>query len=55
MKLVVIDAHKVTYRVYEDRKFLAEFKTTNGEPAHADQVEQMRQFVVTQPQSGDAA
>jgi len=48
MKLVVIDANKGSYRVYEDRQFLAEFKTTNGEPADAAQVEQMRQIVSTQ-------
>lgn len=42
MRLVVIDAHKARYRIYEDRKFLVEVRTTTGELADADQIEQIR-------------
>jgi hypothetical protein len=42
MRLVVIDAHKLSYRVYEDRKFLVEYRTTDGLPADAEQVEEAR-------------
>ena len=42
MRLVVIDAHKATYKVFEDRKFLIEVRTTTGELADADQIEEIR-------------
>lgn len=42
MRLVVIDAHKLSYRVYEDRKFLVEYRTTDGTPADAEQLEEVR-------------
>lgn len=44
MRLVVIDTKALTYRVYEGRKFIAEFVTTTGESALPDQVEEMRLF-----------
>lgn len=50
MRLVVIDTKALTYRVYEGRKCIVEFVSTTGEPAWADQVEEMR-LVEVEPTS----
>lgn len=42
MRLVVIDAHKASYRVYEGNKFLVEYLSVSGEPATAEQIEELR-------------
>lgn len=42
MRLVVIDAHRTNYRVYQDREFIAEYHSPSGEPATAEQIEEIR-------------
>lgn len=54
MRLVVIDATHGVYRVFEGRKFVAEYHTFPGELATAEQVEEIRLADVEQQQGNPA-